>query len=367
MKLSQLIPLGLLVAAGVGCTPPAPGSREPSPPRLVKTLTISQPETMIEAEFPARLEPVRAVNLAFEVSGRLQELPVQVGDRLEQGELIARLDQQAFKARLDGSRAPYQKARNDVQRLGKLRATDTIPQTEYEDAQTRLDVAASQLALNKKAYEDSTLKAPFAGQLVAVYLDNFTYVAASTIVARMVDTSQLEVWVNVPEDLAILQSRIPDYQAEVIVDAFPERAYPASFKEFGPEASALTRSFPASFVIDQAADVELLPGMSARLRIQARRDSLGLADVIKVPFSALLPDAKDHAGVWLVKAGRVERQRVKLGEISGDGIEITTGLQAGDVLVTAGVNELAEGQQVLVEPLSSSVCAEGESCESGGF
>jgi RND family efflux transporter MFP subunit len=180
--------------------------------RPVKTLVLPDPQEQVRVSFPGRLESVREVDLAFEVPGRLEQLPLKVGDTVHKDMLIAQLNQEAYLARLEASRARFRQAHSDSQRLQKLLLTNNISQTQYDLAQTRLDVASSQLTLDEKAFSDTILRAPFDGEVSAIYLDNFTYVNASTHVARLVDMSQFEIWVNVPERYAKLRNRFSDYR-----------------------------------------------------------------------------------------------------------------------------------------------------------
>ncbi|NIB38811.1 efflux RND transporter periplasmic adaptor subunit [Pseudomaricurvus alkylphenolicus] len=315
--------------------------------RPVKTLVLQTPEQQLTVSFPGRLEPVHEVNLAFEVPGRLEHLPVSVGDSVTEGALIAQLNQEAYRARLEATKARYHQARSDSQRLQTLLATNNVSQNQVDEARTRLDVASSQLALDTKAYADTTLRAPFDGQVVAVYLDNFTYLPASTQVARLVDLSQFEVWVDVPERFAKLRSRLVEHRAYVEVDAFPGQWIEARFKEFGHEASRQTRTYPASFVIDRNDAFSLLPGMSAKVRVEVERKPLGLPEGLQVPVSAVFTRPAQHqSAVWVVEEDRIVYREIVLGDAQGEHIEVTEGLAAGEEIVIAGVHQLKEGQAV---------------------
>ncbi|BFM13983.1 efflux RND transporter periplasmic adaptor subunit [Maricurvus nonylphenolicus] len=328
----------------VGCSEPQTATETVRP---VNTLTVKSLDHFLSASFPSRAEPVREVNLAFEVNGTLQKLPVKVGDEIKQGDLLAQLNQKSFSARLAATQARYRKAVNDERRLKKLLVAGNASQTQYDDAQTNLDVLESQLALDKKALADTTLRAPFDGLVVAVYLDNYTFVPASTQVVRLIDISQIEMWVDLPEQFAVLSEQVADYQVRVKFDAYPDRIFDADVKEWGREASRENRTFPFGLVIDQPEDITILPGMSGVAFAETQGENIGIEDPIEVPAGAIftLRD-QTQSSVWVVKDDHVVLQPVKVRSISREVVLIEGGLTDGDEIVVAGVHSLQEGQKI---------------------
>lgn len=315
--------------------------------RPVKTMLIRQPEQTFAASFPGKLEAAYEVNLAFEVPGRLDRLPVKVGDRVKRGELIAELSKEAYRARLESARAQYKQAKSELQRMARLLKNGSVSETQYDAAQTAFDVSASQLALREKEYQDCTLKAPFDGMVVAIYQDNYSFVGASTQVARIINMNELEMWIDVPEMFFKLEGKVSGYQAFIYLDAFPGQRFEVKIKEISREASSRTRSFPISVVLHTDNDSGMLPGMSGRVEVIVDREMLGISRQIEIPASAIFtPEDQSQTSVWLVKDGRVVLQPVELAEIQKHSALITSGLVTGDVVVTAGVNSLTEQQEV---------------------
>lgn len=336
--------LSIPLLALVGCAEPQNTTETIRP---VKTLTVKSLDHFLSASFPSRAEPVREVNLAFEVNGTLQALPVKVGDEVKRGDLLAQLNQKNFSARLAATQARYRKAVNDERRLKKLLVAGNASQTQYDDAQTNLDVLESQLALDKKALADATLRAPFDGLVVAVYLDNYTFVPASTQVVRLIDISQIEMWVDLPEQFAVLSEQVEDYQVRVRFDAYPDRTFAADVKEWGWEASRENRTFPFGLIIDQPSDMTILPGMSGVAFTEVRGESIGIKNAIEVPAGAIFSlSDQAQSSVWLVKDDQVFIQPVDVRSISREVVLIDGGLQDGDEIVTAGVHSLQEGQKI---------------------
>lgn len=359
MKHHALLVQSLLITSFLfllGCSEPQTATETLRP---VNTLTVKSLDHFLSASFPSRAEPVREVNLAFEVNGTLQQLPVKVGDEIKRGDLLAQLNQKSFSARLAATQARYRKAVNDERRLKKLLVAGNASQTQYDDVQTNLDVLESQLALDRKALADTTLRAPFDGLVVAVYLDNYTFVPASTQVVRIIDISQIEMWVDLPEQFAVLSEQVENYQVRVKFDAYPDRVFDADVKEWGREASRENRTFPFGLVIDQPKDVTILPGMSGVAFAETQGENLGIENPIEIPAGAIFsPPDQSQSSVWKVKGDQVFLQPVKVRSISREVVLIEGGLQDGDEIVVAGVHSLQEGQKIRrLNSLQTSVSA----------
>ena len=356
MRIFSLLCTALMVSLLAACDSTV--ELEQPPPRPVKAMVVPASTDYLSVSFPGVAEPVNEVNLAFEVAGRLEQLPVQVGQTVKAGDVIAKVHNEAFQLRFDASQAEFKQASSELQRLRRLLKANSISQTRFDEAQTRFDLASSQLALNKKLLADTTLTAPFDGKVVAVYVDNFSYLQASTPVARIVDSSQLEMWIDLPETLAKLQSllltgNVSDEEitslmtAHMEFDAYPGLQLPARLKELGQEASQRTRTYPLSLMIDQPEGVLILPGMSGQAHLKAKLSRLGLSSYLLLPATALFNHGDDNSSyVWVVEDSQVQRRQVSIGSNVDGKLQITAGLEPDEIVVTAGANSLTAGQQV---------------------
>lgn len=216
--------------------------------------------------------------------------------------------------------------------------------------------AAVAAAQNQLDY--TTLIAPLDGEVVARYVENFQTVQAKQPIVRLLDLTQIEITVQVPERLIGL---VP--QVEKVVcrfDAFPDREFYGSVTKIGREASLTTRTYPVTVGLTQTEDAPILPGMAATVSAVQGDDNTE-TDLI-VPPGALFTaaDASD-THVWVVDPGskKVARRTVKAGGLTAAGIRIVEGIEAGDLVVTTGVNSLREGQEVkLPKPLLSPTSVE---------
>jgi RND family efflux transporter MFP subunit len=334
--------LGLLAG---GC------SDEPPPPaevvRPVKAVKIADYAGFFERSFPGKATATREVDLAFDVAGTLVERPVDIGDALRAGALVAKVDQRDFLARVKAAEAELNKAAANFERAEKLIEQDFISKTEYDRLEAAKEVAESALLVARKALGDSVLKAPFDGVITNLYVENFQAVRPKQPVARLLDNSRIELVVSIPEQYISLVPQVRDLR--VRFEAFKEIEIPAQVKEIGKEASAATRTYPVTLIMDQPDGVEILPGMAGVARGSAEIPAAQGSQRLIVPVTAVFsPEATEQSYVWVIDeaAMTVARRPVEVAGLNDTGVTIAEGLQPGEWIAVAGVHYLAEGQKV---------------------
>jgi len=331
--------------------------------RPVKAMKVTGSEAFGQRMFSGRAKATNEVNMAFRVQGQLMKLPVNVGDELKKGDLVAQLDPATYKAEVDRQIASLKRAEathtNDKLTLKRNRilldkghvSEARVDRFIAAESRSSAEVAAAKAAV-KQAQLDlgfTDIQAPFAGRIVATYVENFEDVRAKQSIARLLDSSSIEMVVDIPESLI---SYAPEVEGIVVVyDAFPEHKIPATIKEIGTEASETTRTYPVTLIMDQPEGVRILPGMAGKASGTPPAGSTvsESRSRIEVPTSATFSDGENgKTYVWIVDEAskKVSRREVSVGELTDFGIQIQSGLEQGEVLVTAGVHSLREGQQV---------------------
>ncbi len=212
----------------------------------------------------------------------------------------------------------------------------------------RAEIKALEAAVTnaKNQLDYSVLKAPFDGKVAARYVDNFQTVQAKQTIVRLLDISKVEVTIQVPESLISL---VPQVKKTICrFDALPGKEFIGEVTKVGSEASQTTRTYPVTVAVDQPEDAQILPGMAATVRRQPEENEAAAAPDLIVPPSALFTtEAGQGSCVWVVGADKkVARKAVKTGNLTPVGLVVTQGLKPGDLVVTAGVNSLREGQEV---------------------
>ncbi|MGL5696159.1 MAG: efflux RND transporter periplasmic adaptor subunit, partial [Plesiomonas shigelloides] len=198
MKLRIALPLITLTLLLQGCKPDAEAPQVPVS-RPVKLYTIAT-ETHNTATLPGRLEAGQRAELAFEVAGRLVQLPAQEGQAIKAGQVLAQLDNRDFASKVRSADAEYQRAHADYQRGQTLfNGKQAISRAELEKLRTQSAVAKSALEQARKALRDTQITAPFNGIVSRVLVNNHENINAKQPVVIVQDVSYFEIRLHVTE------------------------------------------------------------------------------------------------------------------------------------------------------------------------
>jgi multidrug efflux system membrane fusion protein len=339
-----------LFTLSIGC------GQEPVPPapvaRPVKLLEVGTAGTDFRNEYPGQIRPATDAQVGFEVPGKLIEFPVKESQQVELGDVLARLDPRDFEADRDAAAAHAASAKADYSRAKILFDEHVISKQEREKAQRNHEVSVARVQRAQKAVEDTVLRAPFSGIVARKIVNDFDNVEAKQPVVQLQTGSALDIIVNLPEqDFGrirtglTIEERNTYLDVAVVVSALPGRSFPAKLKEFATTADPKTRTFAVTFSFEVPTDVNVMPGMTAKLV-----GSGGALDEPRrtVPVQAIAEDEGGQSYVWTVDPDsmRVTRTSVIPGELTGSSVEIRDGLQTGGLIVVSGVHQLREGMEV---------------------
>jgi RND family efflux transporter MFP subunit len=345
--------LGLALALWLlpGCSEEAPPAPEVARP--VKMIEVGQ-GSVEGREYPGRIRAVQYSEMAFEVPGRIVEFTAKEGERVEKDRALVRLDPRDYEAKLQAATAKLDHAATERDRAKILYEKQVKPRSEYDLAQRFYEVQAAEVAIAKKAVEDTVLRAPFTGVMARKLVADFENVQAKQPVLIVQDDSSLELKVSVPErdltgragslrDLAEISRRI---RPRVVLSSVPDREFPARLTELAEVADPTTRTFEATFAFEQPEGTNVLGGMTAKvlLDVPATQQASGLS----LPTSSVVSDSGDEPYVWIVDPAtmKVSRHAVVLGPMSGSEVRILGGLDAGALVAVSGVHQLREGATV---------------------
>jgi RND family efflux transporter MFP subunit len=314
--------------------------------RPVKMITVGSEDDSSERKFPGSVRAAQRVDLAFNVSGTLAELPVSEGDDVKKGDLLARLDRRDFKSNLASANAKHKNAKSDYDRNAKLLKEGVISRAHFDQLEKNLKVYESDATIAQKDFDDSSLLAPFEGRIARRYVDNFKEVRAKEPIVSLQDISSIEVVVDVPEWVMVPIRKRGSADVTAEFHAVPGKQYPLKLKEFASEADPETQTYRVVLIMPAPDDVNILPGMTATVTGSGLKDSLNRKS-IQVPVSAVFADEGGKNHVWLVDDSmKVRKQEVQVEGVTGESIHVVHGLSKDDRVVTAGVNYLQPGMKV---------------------
>lgn len=345
-----LLPLTL----SIGCSDQNRQTQAVSRP--VKVFRIEEPTAASVKHFAGEVRARVETPLSFRVAGKLLERKVDLGDQVHKGQPLAILDSndyrlavQNLKAQLAAAQTDSNFLRDDLARYRELLAQHVIspPQferheTAYTTAQQRAAALEAQLgqAVNQLAYTE--LHADRDGVVTALQAEAGQVLAAGQAVVTLAQLDEKEIHFDVPEHRLSEIKRQQDVSVSLWADG--NRRLKARIREIASAADPASRTYRAKATLLEGMDAAQL-GMTATVHIAANTPSR-----IAIPLSAVYTrqNQPDRPSVWLVdeQTATVKTMPVRLGEtLDGERIAVE-GLAAGQLLVSAGVQRLSEGQRV---------------------
>lgn len=351
----RLVGVALIAVALAACgDEPAPEAVQVERP--VKLMTIYQGGAGGRLEYPGKVSAAQSVELGFEVAGKIVELPISDGLAVNQGDLLGKLDDADFIAARDAAEANRKAALSAYERAKRIFDQGAGSQAEVDKTLRDIDVARQQLNTAQKALDDSTLRAPFSGWVSRKIADNFQNVQAKEPILLLEDINDLELDVNVPEqDFSrmkpglTLEQRTQRVKPEIQVSTLPGPSFAARLISFETTADPVTRTYRATFAFDNPADINVLPGMTAKVVLDLQTEkSAETGQGLLIPVTAVVTDIDGNAYVWRYDASakQVNKAIVTVGDMSGASIRVLNGLQDGDRIAVAGAAHLQEGMKV---------------------
>ncbi len=338
----------LMVLLGVAsCGDGAEQEREPAV-RPVKLITLSPASDVQTSRYPAVVSAGQSADLSFQVGGFVAKLAVVNAQQVNEGDLIARLNQSDYQSQLTSARSQFQNADEEYQRAVRLAEEDAIAKSVLEQRLTQRDVARAQLDTAEKALEDTVLRAPFAGVVVQKLANEGDNLPAGQLVVSLMGHGALKATVDLPARVIAESQEVEDRGAIVILDAASDERIPAEFLEAILQADATSQTYEVTFTFEPPENIVVLPGMNATVELSsARRSDSTAANRISVPLSAVVSDGATKY-VWVVDEDTmtVSRRGVTVADGIGDMAVVTEGLTIGDTIATAGASFLADGMQV---------------------
>ncbi len=289
------------------------------------------------------LEANERVDIKSELAGRIEEIAFEEGQRVTQGQVLIRIDRTELDASLAQAEADLQLAASTHARYAALAESRAVSQQEVDQASASLAAKQAALELVKAQLEDATITAPFDGVAGERLVSLGQYVAIGAPLTTVIDADPMKAAFDVPEHhFAQLQA---GQAIQLTVAAYPDAQFQGEVYFVDPQVRADTRTVLVKALVPNA-DGRLRPGMFASLRLVTQVRARALV----IPESAILLQGQTTS-LFVVKEGGVVEPRVVTAGVRLAGmVEITSGLQAGEMVIVEGVQKVFPGATVSVRP-----------------
>ena len=346
----QLLLLCLLGASAYGgfkayktyLAPDAVAEASSRGPRPV-TVELATAETRLlqqTIEAVGTTRALQSIDIVPEVDGRLVELAITPGARVEKGDILARLDDTIERADLVEATAVLTEQRQTVERIRQLRLTNAVSQASQEEATARLAEATAEVERTRRRLDNRVIKAPFAGVVGLTNYDVGARVSEGQVLTRLDDLSEIEVEFSLPETLFAQVSRGQPLSA--VSAAFPGREFSGTIDAVDNRIDPVSRAFRTRALIPNP-DSTLPGGMFLSLKLV-----LSEAEALVVPEEAIIFQAAETY-VFVNENGKAARRVVVTGQRLDGMIAVTSGLAPGEEVITRGLQRVRPGSDLKIK------------------
>lgn len=323
-----------------------------TPVRPVKVTTVTS-RNEIRKDYSGVVDVVKFVNLAFRVPGQIIQLPIVEGQKVKKGDLIAQIDPREINLQYEAAKAAYETAKAQLERNTRLLERQAVSQQEMEMARSNYEQARSNYEAQQNNLSDTYLRAPFTGSITKRSVENYQRVNAGETIAQLIDSKDLQIYFTLPDNsLALVQGDNKSFTVEF--DIYKGIKFSAILKEY-VEASPDGTGIPVFLTINDPRftkdKYDIKSGFSCNVTMVVHMDNKNL-EYPYVPLTAVFgsPENKQQ-NVWVYNptTSSVSIRPIQTGVlIDENNILVTNGLKNGEIVVTAGVTQIIDGEKVKV-------------------
>jgi len=338
-RLAGLVIAGLILVMVSGCHKNKAASSGSTGQRPVSVSAVIVTPGMLEYKIQATgsILANEEVEVRSEISGRITSIHFSEGSRAVAGSLLVKLDDTDLQAQLKKLELQEELAREDVFRKKKLLEIEAISVEEYRLSENQLGMLEAEIALLKYNISRTEIRAPFDGQIGLRYVSPGSTISSQTLVTRIIQTDPVKIEFNVPE--RHLSGLKPGIMVTFRIDG-SDSLFQAAIYAIESRIDPNTRS---AFVRARCNNREgfLIPGAFAKIEVILEI----IPDALVLPSEALIPDIRGEK-VCVCRGGVSTQVYVTTGIRTENAVQVTSGLNPGDTLITTGLLTLRENMKV---------------------
>lgn len=293
-------------------------------------------------ELTGTATPTRQARLASPGEGPIQNCRVREGDQVKRGERVLAIGRSgAAAAQVTAMAESVKEQEAELNRTKILVQSGAVPGSQLDTARAKYEGARALLAKARESAGDYSVEAPWEGVVSKVLVKDGDFVAPRAPLVEMYDPNSLVIRLAVPEAQSTMVFK--GLPAKVQLDAYPGKTFEGKISLVYPDLDTRMRTRTAEVKLDYP--VALIPGMFARLQVVMETTT----DAVVVPGDAVLFLPNGEKVVFIIKDGKAQRRVVQTGLEAGGRVQIVSGVQQGETVVTAGNEKLKDGMEVKVQ------------------
>ncbi len=315
----------------------------------VKTVLTEIAVTVVPAEMKTidgnlklvgTAEAERTVSVASVSAGRITRVNFKLGDFVNKGTVLAQVDDEYKRLSLETAQLNYNKFKEDYERFQVLREGDAASEIQLRDMKLGFENASIQLENAKKQWEDTRVVAPYSGYITLQNAEEGAYVNVGTAVAGIVDIAQLKITLMISENsvYTIRQGQ----EAIVTASVYPKATYKGKVYHISPQGDN-AHTYPVEIIVPNSKEYPLKAGTYVNVQINMGQS----APSLMIPREAIVSSVKEPS-VYVVSDDMAKLTRIVTGRDAGSYLEVLSGLNENDLVVTNGQINLMDGAKVSI-------------------
>ena len=318
-------------------------------PIEVKTVMVgktSSENSGVHFSATGRIAADKSVKLSFQVSGTIEQFPVSMGDFVQKGSLIAKIDGTAYQKQYEARRAQAEMAEDNYNRVAEVYSKGSIAEVKMVEARSNYKQAEAAAQASYQNVKFTRITAPFTGYIGEKMMETGDLASPGQPIVDFFDIDKLKAIIPIPDD-QVNQYQTGD-KAIVKIEVL-DTVYEGEVTEISVQSDSNTPSYTAKITITNQ-NKKIKPGMACTVILpEKEKTSEEDSKIFIVPVETVSVTEKNENFVYVVNENKAERRIVKTGKLYNNGIAITEGLQKGDQLITSGYHKLTQDTPVTIK------------------
>jgi membrane fusion protein (multidrug efflux system) len=310
------------------------------PPVNVVVLPLKPTTITDRINLPGSIEPWTRLQLKSKLNGTITEVLVREGDEVQKGDVLARMEAKDYKIALNRAEAAYRLAKSDYERDKSIYDKGVIPTSAMDANKTKMQTAQADYENASLLYSRTTITSPMTGVIRRMYAKIGLQLSVGDPLAEILEIDRLKGVIGIPESDVTAVRKLN--RVNITIQALNNREISAGIHFLSPSPETVARIYNLELEIDNKKG-EIFPGMFIRADIIKE----SVKETLAIPFYSVI-SRNDEQFVYVEEDGTARKRVVTLGIMEKWMIQITHGLQAGDMLVVEGHRDVEDGQKVKV-------------------
>jgi RND family efflux transporter MFP subunit len=290
--------------------------------------------------FLGTFDPIRQNTIGSDASGKVIKLNVEEGDRVSQGSVIAKIDDEMIRLQIENAEVSIEGQRNDDNRYSTLAKENAVSGVQLEKTKLGLKSAEIQKKQLQKQLKSTTIAAPFSGVITKKLIDLGSMIGPGTPVVEITDISSLKLTVSVPER-DIMKFKL-NQKVQVSADVYAGKVFEGTVSNLSVQADK-AHNFKVQITVRNT-NQEIMAGMYGSVSLANSKSVTSLA----IPRKALVGSSKNPQ-VYVIRNGKAYLTSFNAGTSDGDFIEVISGIATTDKIVVKGQVNLQDKSNVKIK------------------